>query len=55
MYLPSPEIDAKKKEIEAKIEKLTQELPGDTFQSTLPLPQTEINARGGVSPTVTCP
>jgi hypothetical protein len=34
---------------------LTQELPGDTFQSTLPLPQTEINARGGVSPTVTCP
>jgi hypothetical protein len=34
---------------------LTKELPGDTFQSTLPLPQTEINARGGTSPTVTCP
>jgi len=34
---------------------LTQELPGDTFQSTLPLPQSEINARGGTSPTVTCP
>lgn len=34
---------------------LTQELPGDTFQSTLPIPQNEINARGGVLPTVTCP
>jgi hypothetical protein len=34
---------------------LTKELPGDTFQSTLPIPQTEINARGGVTPTVTCP
>lgn len=34
---------------------LTQELPGDTFQSTLPIPQNEINARGGTLPTVTCP
>jgi hypothetical protein len=34
---------------------LTKELPGDTFQSTLPLPQAEINARGGVLPTITCP
>jgi hypothetical protein len=34
---------------------LTQELPGDTFQSTLPLPQTEINARGGGTIPVSCP
>ena len=34
---------------------MSKELPGDTFQSTLPLPQSEINARGGTSPTVTCP
>ena len=34
---------------------LVKELAGDTFQSTLPLPQGEINARGGTSPTVTCP
>jgi len=34
---------------------LTKELPGDTFQSALPLPQSEINARGGVTPAVSCP
>lgn len=34
---------------------LTKELPGDTFQSTLPLPQTEINARGGGTIPVSCP
>ena len=34
---------------------MTKELSGDTFQSTLPIPQNEINARGGVTPTVTCP
>jgi hypothetical protein len=34
---------------------LVKELPGDTFQSTLPLPQTEINARGGGTIPVTCP
>jgi hypothetical protein len=34
---------------------MTKELPGDTFQSTLPLPQTEINARGGGAITLTCP
>ena len=34
---------------------MVKELSGDTFQSTLPIPQGEINGRGGVSPTVTCP
>ncbi len=34
---------------------MTKELPGDTFQSTLPLPQVEINARGGGTIPVTCP
>jgi starch-binding outer membrane protein, SusD/RagB family len=34
---------------------LRQELPTDIFQSALPIPQAEINGRGGVSPTVTCP
>jgi hypothetical protein len=28
---------------------------GDTFQSALPIPQGEINGRGGSQPTVTCP
>jgi hypothetical protein len=34
---------------------LTQELSTDIFNSALPIPQGEINGRGGVSPTVTCP
>ncbi len=34
---------------------LRQETPGDVFQATLPIPQTEINGRGGAQPTVTCP
>jgi hypothetical protein len=34
---------------------LTQEIAADIFQSALPIPQTEINGRGGVQPTVTCP
>jgi hypothetical protein len=34
---------------------LVKEVAGDTFQSTLPLPQGEINARGGTPPTITCP
>ncbi len=34
---------------------LTKEIPTDIFQSALPIPQVEINGRGGVQPTVTCP
>jgi hypothetical protein len=34
---------------------LTKETAADIFQSVLPIPQTEINGRGGVQPTVTCP
>jgi starch-binding outer membrane protein, SusD/RagB family len=34
---------------------LTKEQPNDIFQSAFPIPQTEINGRGGVQPTVTCP
>lgn len=34
---------------------LTKEIPTDSFQSALPIPQSEINGRGGVAPTVTCP
>jgi hypothetical protein len=34
---------------------LTKELSTDIFQSALPIPQTEINGRGGIQPTVTCP
>ena len=34
---------------------LKQEIPTDIFQSTLPIPQGEINGRGGIQPTVTCP
>jgi hypothetical protein len=34
---------------------LRQETLNDIFQATLPIPQGEINGRGGVQPTVTCP
>ena len=34
---------------------LKQEIATDVFQSALPIPQGEINGRGGVQPTVTCP
>ncbi len=34
---------------------LKKETAADIFQSTLPIPQAEINGRGGAQPTVTCP
>jgi len=34
---------------------LRKETSTDIFQSTLPIPQAEINGRGGAQPTVTCP
>lgn len=34
---------------------MKQEVPTDVFQSTLPIPQSEINGRGGAQPVVTCP
>ena len=34
---------------------MAQEVPTDVFQSTLPIPQSEINGRGGTQPVITCP
>ncbi len=33
---------------------LKKETPQDIFQTTLPIPAAEVNARGGVAPTLTC-
>ena len=33
---------------------LKKEITADTFQSALPIPEAEINGRGGATPTLTC-